>query len=139
MITNPQTITESFINWLESEGVATFGQDLYLRRVPDSQKTPSSLYWIIPSGGFPLGRNKTGEMIKQYTFVINYRSTKAEDVEHKLYELEELLNCQSCIALEGYQVLEVEVSVFPDDGDVDDEDREVRLLQVNIKTYKQRC
>ena len=139
MITNPKTITESFINWLESEGVATFGQDLYLRRVPDSQKTPSSLYWIIPSGGFPLGRNKTGEMIKQYTFAINYRSTKAEDVEHKLYELEELLNCQSCIALEGYQVLGVEVSVFPDDGDVDDEDREVGLLQVNIKTYKQRC
>ena len=139
MITNPQTITESFINWLESEGVATFGQDLYLRRVPDSQKTPSSLYWIIPSGGFPLGRNKTGEMIKQYTFAINYRSTKAKDVEHKLYELEELLNCQSCIALEGYQVLGVEVSVFPDDGDVDDEDREVGLLQVNIKTYKQRC
>ena len=139
MIANPQTITESFINWLESEGVATFGQDLYLRRVPDSQKTPSSLYWIIPSGGFPLGRNKTGEMIKQYSFLINYRSTRAKDVERKLFKLEELLSCQSCIVLEGFQVLEVEVNVFPADGDIDDEDREVGLLQLNIKTYKQRC
>ena len=133
------TITESFIQWLESEGVATFGQDLYLRRVPDSKHTPDSVYWIIPSGGFRIGKNKTGEMIKQYNFIINFRAVKAKEVEEKLYALEELLNCQSCIELEGFQVLEVEVDVFPDDGDIDDEDRETGLLQVNIKTYKQRC
>lgn len=133
------TITESFIQWLEDEGVATFGQDLYLRRVPDSPKTPSSVYWIIPSGGFVIGKNKTGEMIKQYSYIINYRAVKAKEVEEKLYALEDLLNCQDCIELEGYQVLNVEVSVFPDDGDIDDEDRETGLLQINIQTYKQRC
>ena len=88
------TVTEAFIEWLEAQGVATFGQDLYLRRVPDSKQTPSSLYWIIPSGGFPLGRNRTGEMIKQYSYQINYRSKKAKEVEQKLFELEELINCQ---------------------------------------------
>ena len=133
------TVTEAFIQWLENQGVATFGQDLYLRRVPDSKKTPSSLYWIIPNGAFPLGRNRTGEMMKQYSYLINYRSKNAKDVEHKLFELEELLNCQSCIELEGFEVLDVEVSVFTDDGDIDEEDREIGLLQVNIKTYKQRC
>lgn len=133
------TVTEAFIEWLEDQGIATFGQDLFLRRVPDSKDTPSSVYWIIPSGGFSLGRNRTGEMLKQYSLIINFRSTKAKEVEEKLFALEELLNCQSCMVLEGYEVLEVEVSVFPDDGDIDDEDREVGLLQVNIKTYKQRC
>ena len=133
------TVTEAFIEWLEAQGVATFGQDLYLRRVPDSPKTPSSLYWIVPSGGFPLGQNRTGEMIKQYSYQINYRSKSAKEVENKLFELEEMLNCQSCIALEGYEVLDVEVTSFADDGDIDDEDREIGLLQVNIKTYKQRC
>lgn len=133
------TITQSFIQWLENQGVATFGQDLYLRRVPDSKDTPSSCYWIIPSGGFPISKNKTGEMLKQYNFLINYRSVKAREVEEKLYALEELINCQDCLELEGYQVLSVEVDVFPDDGDIDDEDRETGLLQVNIKTYKQRC
>lgn len=133
------TITESFIQWLEGQGVATFGQDLYLRRVPDSKNTPTSLYWIIPGGGFPLGRNRTGEMIKQYSYTINYRSNKVKEVEEKLNALEELLNCQNCIVLDGYEVLEVEVNVFPSDGDNDEEDRETGLLQVNIKTYKQRC
>lgn len=133
------TIGKALIQWLESQGVATFGQDLYLRRVPDSKYTPDAVYWVIPNGGFPVGKNKTGEMIKQYNFIINFRSVKAEEVEDKLFALEELLNCQSCMELEGFQVLEVEVDSFPDDGDVDDEDRETGLLQVNIKTYKQRC
>lgn len=133
------TIAKAFIDWLQAEGVATFGQDLYLRRVPDSKETQASVYWIIPNGGFPLGRNRTGEMIKQYSFLINYRSKKAEDVETKLFELEEKINCQGCLQLEGFQVLDVEVSSFPDDSDTDAEDRETGFLQVNIKTYKQRC
>lgn len=133
------TITEAFIKWLEDEGVATFGQDLYLRQVPDSKSTSDAIYWIIPSGGMTIGRNRTGELIKQYSYVINYRNIDPEEVENKLYELEELLNCQSCIKLEGYQVLGIEVSVYPDDGDIDDEGSETGLLQVNIQTYKQRC
>lgn len=133
------TISRAFINWLEDNGVATFGQDLYLRRVPDSKKTQSSIYWVIPAGGFPLGKNKTGEMIKQYTFIINYRSTSANEVDEKIFELEELLNCQNCLQLDGFEVLEVEVSSFPDDSDSDPEDRETSFLQANIKTYKQRC
>lgn len=133
------TVAQSFIKWLEDQDVATFGQDLYLRRVPDSKSTPDALYWIVPNGGFPLGKNKTGEIIKQYSFLINYRSTSVRDVEEKLFALEELLNCQNCVELEGFEVLEIEVDAYPSDGDIDEEDRETGLLQVNIKTYKQRC
>ncbi len=133
------TITESFIDFLETQGIATFGQDLFLRRVPSSLETKDAVYWIIPNGGFPLGRNKTGEMIKQYSFLIYFRSTKAEDVEQKMFALEEMLNCQSCVALTGYEILDVEVNSFSSDGDIDSEDRETSLIQVNIKTYKQGC
>ena len=133
------TISKAFIDWLEAKGVATFGQDLYLRRLPDSKYTPSSVYWVIPGGGFPLGKNRTGEIIKQYTFIVNYRSTKAQEVDEKLMELEELLSCENCFTLEGYEVIEVEVSTYPDDSDTDTEDREQGFLQANIKTYKQRC
>ena len=133
------TVAQSFIKWLEEQGVATFGQDLYLRRVPDSKSTPDAIYWIIPSGGFRIGKNRTGEVIKQYSFIINYRSVSARDVEEKLFALEELLNCTNCVTLEGFDVIEIEVDAYPSDGDIDEEDRETGLLQVNIKTYKQRC
>ena len=133
------TITQAFIQWLEAQGVATFGQDLYLRRVPDSKKTPSSIYWVIPNGGFPLGKNKTGEMLKLYTFVVNFRSTSAREVEEKLFALEELVNCENCLQLDGFEVVDVEASIFPSDSDIDDEDRETGFIQVNIQTYKQRC
>ena len=133
------TITESFIDFLETKGIATFGQDLFLRRVPSSLDTLDSVYWIIPNGGFPLGRNKTGEMMKQYSFLIYFRSTKAEDVEQKLFALEEMLNCESCVALTGYEVTGVEVSSFSTDSDIDAENREQGMLQVNINIYKQGC
>lgn len=131
------TIAESFIAYLESQDIATFGQDLFLRRVPDSSTTGASVYWVIPNGGFPLGRNQTGEMIKQYSFLIYYRSNKAQLVEQKLFELEETLNMPNSVQLEGFEVIETEVNQFATDEDEDLEGREVGLIQVNIKTYKQ--
>lgn len=133
------TITQSFVDFLENQGVAIFGQDLFVRRVPNSKSTPDALYWIIPAGGFPIARMRTGEMIKRYSFNIFYRSTKAQDVEEKLFALEELLNCQRCVELEGFEVLEIEVSQLPSDNDQDGEDRETGLIQVNINTYKKEC
>lgn len=130
------TVTQAFIDWLEDNDVATFGQDLYLRRLPDSREVPDAVYWLVPSGGFRLGKNRTGETLKQYSYTLNYRAPKAKEVEEKLFELEEMLNCQNCVQLDGYEVVEIEVEVYSSDGDIDEEDRETGLLQINIKTYK---
>lgn len=131
---NPETISESFIHWLESQGVATFNSDLYLSQVPDS--APDECYWVITSGGAPIQKLRTGEKVKQYFISLYYRSTKAEDVEKNMFKLEELLNQKGCLQLNGFETIEVEANQFPSDSDLDNEERRIGMLQANIKIYK---
>lgn len=133
------TLTESFVEFLETQGIPTSGQDLYIGKVPNSLKTKDPVYWIITSGGIPIQTLSTGEKIKQYTIYIYYRSRSGRDVEQKLFDLEELLNCSRCVDLNGFETVGIEVTQFPIDQDLDSEDRKVGLIQINIKTYKKEC
>lgn len=134
---NPETVSESFIQWLEDENIGTFNTDLYLSQVPDT--APDACYWVLTSGGGAIQKLQTGEKVKQYFMSVYYRSNKAKDVERNLFKLEELLNCNDCINLEGFEVVEVEATQFPSDTDIDNEERRVGLLQANIKIYKKEC
>lgn len=132
------TLLKSFIDYLESQDIATFGQDLFVKKVPDSLQTIPSVYWIIQNSSYPLQKNKTGEQVRLYSYLIYYRSMSTEDVENKLDALDILLSNKDCIDLNGYEVLEVDVASYISDGDSDIEGREIGFIQVNIKTYKKR-
>lgn len=134
-----ETITEAFIKFLESKGVATFGQDLFLKRVPSSLKTEDDIFWIKTSGGDIIRKLSTGEKVKQYVLYLYFRSTKSEVVEKRLFALEELLNCTRCVELQGFETIDISASQFQSDEDTDLEDREVGMLQINIQTYKKEC
>jgi hypothetical protein len=131
-----KTVSEAFIEFLQNKGIATFGTDLFLNQVPSSLATQDSLYWIITSGGGPIQTLRTGEKVKQYYISVYYRSRSNKDVEHKLFELEELLNCTECVQLTGFDVIYISAEQFPSDTDLDDEERRVGFLQATIRVYK---
>lgn len=131
---NPETVSESFIAWLESQGIAEFNSDLYLSQVPN--EAPDRCYWIITNGGSPIQKLRTGEKIKQYFVSIYMRSTKAEDIEKTMFSLEQLLNKPQCLQLQGFETIEVEAHQFASDVDFDNEERRIGMLQANIKIYK---
>lgn len=133
------TISEAFIEFLQSKGIATFGTDLFLNQVPNSLTTQDQVYWVITSGGSPIQRLRTGEKVKQYFFSVYYRSRSGKDVDRKLFTLEELLNCAECVQLTNFEVIDVQAEQFPSDSDLDDEERRVGFLQANIKIYKKEC
>ena len=64
------TISRAFVKFLEDKGCGIFGQNIFLYRVPNSLKTQTELYWVIPSGGMKVSTNKTGEAIKAYNFLM---------------------------------------------------------------------
>lgn len=136
---NPETVSEAVIEYLEQEGVGTFGTDIFLNQVPSSLETPASLYWVLTSGGETISKNRTGEKIKQYFTSIYYRSKKEKDVERKLFELANKLDCAHCVDLTGFEVLEIKVSQYPAEQDLDSEERRIGFLQANIKIYKKEC
>lgn len=133
---NPETVSEVFVQWLEQNDIATFGQDLYINEVPSSQNTLESVYWINTSGGNPISKNKTGEIIRFHSINVYYRSTSGKDVERKLFELAELIQNQRCFQLTGFETIDVSVAQFPATSDMDVEDRKIGFLRLNIQTYK---
>jgi hypothetical protein len=126
-------INEAFIGFLETGGFGTFGINMYIGGVP--LDAPDKALWILAGGGSNVGKNETGEKLKNYIISIFYRNTDAKDVLDTLQEIEELLNANNCITLSGYNVVEVEATQFPVDQDLDNEDRTVGLVQATITVY----
>lgn len=130
------TISRAFVKFLEDKGCGIFGQNIFLYRVPNSLKTQTELYWVIPSGGMKISTNKTGEAIKAYNFLIYFRSNEAKTVDETLSALEEMLNCSSCVELDGFELVSINTTQFPADQDLDSENRMVGMIQVQLQVYK---
>lgn len=130
------TISRAFVQFLENQGYGIFGQNIYLYRVPNSFKAETEVLWIIPSGGNIIGRNRTGEQIKAYQFLVYYRSISTKKIDEALSELEKTLNCSQCVELPGFELVQVNTTQFPVDQDLDSENRMVGLLRVQLEIYK---
>lgn len=137
MITNIETPTEAFVEFLETNGYGVFNTNLFLGLVRPT--APDDTFWVITTGGSPIQRLPTGEMLKQYFISVYYRSRSKQDVEKKMFALEELLNCTPCVQLTGFEVHEISATSFGSDEDIDNEERRVGMLQANIKIYKKEC
>lgn len=130
-------IAESFAELLETLTGSTLGQDLFIGQAPSSNKVPSSIWWIVASGGNRDTDLVTGESVKSYSIEVYYRSRDYKTVYNAMQTLEEDINCDGCVQLDGYDTLDVKASVLSIDSDLDSEDRKVGLLQVNLTIFKE--
>lgn len=131
-------IASSFAEYMESTDVATIGQDLYIARAPssntenvDGDPIPQNIWWLVANGGFKRGK------LDVYSLNIYYRDRNALCVYDKLQQLSDAITCAGCLELTGFEVVEVETTGFHSDQDIDNEERTVGLLQVEITTYKE--
>ncbi len=131
------TIAESFVDYLEEKGVGTFGQNIFIGEAPMTNKVTDPIWWVIESGGSKLVKAMTGESIKQYTLNLYRRDRDYKLLSQTLFDLGEELSCSNCVQLQDFETVEIEVTSFPIDQDLDSEDRKIGLLQINIKTYKE--
>ena len=128
-------LAETFVHYLEDIGYGTFDEDLFLHRVPATAQVDAA-WWVKPSGGSPVGKNTTGEINKSFQLDIFRRHRSASTLYDDLYQLEAELS-GGCVELPGFQVVELNTTTYPDDQDLDQEDRRVGLLQVNLTIYKE--
>lgn len=130
-----QTVGEAFVKFLETQGIGTFGQDLYLGYVP--LEAPDECWFIIVQGGAPEMVTVDGSMLKLYTFNIYRRSLAGKEIERQLYSLEQVLNCNSCVNLEGFETIYTRATQFAQDIDLDNENRRIGLLQAQVRLFKE--
>ena len=131
------SLASSFATYLQTLGIATIGQDLFISQAPSSNKVPDSIWWVIASGGEVERNLKTNSKMKSYLVEVFYRNRDYNTVYESLHELEEDLNGAGCIQLSGFETVQIEASTFPVDDDLDSEDRKIGLLQAKITRYKE--
>lgn len=130
-------IAESFANYLQTNNIATLGQNLFIGNAPSSNRVPDSIYWIIESGGSSLNKNMTGESTKNYVLELYYRDRNYKTVYDNLAVIEEKISCEGCMTLSGFDIIKIEVTSFPIDNDLDSEDRKIGTLQITLTTYRE--
>lgn len=130
------TMIQSFAKLLQDKGYGISGQNIFLYRVPNSKKTETEVLWLIPTGGTPVNRNRTGELIKSYQVLIYYRSNSARKVDEVLNDLENMLNCAQCVSLEGFELVDIRATQLPTDQDLDTENRMVGSISCQLEIYK---
>ncbi len=126
-------ITEAFSEYIADLGYGVFGTDMFIGSAPID--APNTCIWLVGSGGSPILRNQTGEVTKNYTIDVFYRSSSSEAVYNLLQALEVEINKANCTQLNGFDTIEMQAVLFPSDQDIDNEDRTVGLVQVLVKTY----
>lgn len=132
-MTDPQTVSEAFIKWMEDNGYGTFGTDIFLNQIPDD--SIDNAYWIVTSGGEVLSRLVTAQSIQQFSTAINYRNVKGEEVEHKLFELSQKINVRDAFYIDGFDIYSIEATM-PDDNDRDAENRRQGSFAIGTQIYK---
>lgn len=131
------TIAKAFSDYLVNAGVCqALGTDLFIGTAPSSNKVVDAIWWIKISGGSKQTKLASGESIKNYLVEVYRRSRDYQQVNDDMESLEELLNCNGCVQLEGFDTLQIEATSFPIDNDLDSEDRKVGLLQATLSVYK---
>lgn len=127
-------IIESFAEWLEDQSVATLGQDLFISR---ARTKPSTMYWLIAQGGNSGPKNVNRGTQITHTIAVYYRNTNPQAVYDELHELQEMVITEGCLELDGFVIVSVETTGPFTDQDLDNQDRTVGLLQINITTYEE--
>lgn len=130
-----QTVGEAFVKFLAEKIPATFGVDLFFGEIP--LDAADNVWLVVVSGGEPEMVTADGGMLKRYNFNIYHRSLVGKDLERNLFSLEELLNCSTCVNLEGFETIYSRATQFTTDIDLSNEQRRIGLIQAQVRLYKQ--
>ncbi len=129
------TVGESFTKFLEDKGIGIRGTNLFLGELP--LKAADKAWLVVVSGGQPDLVTADGSMVKLYTFNIYRRSLAGKEIERDLFSLEEMMNCTSCVNLDGFETIYSRATQFAQDIDLENEQRRIGLLQAQVRLFKQ--
>lgn len=131
-MTDPQTVSESFIKWMEDNGYGTFATDIFLNQIPDD--AIDNAYWVVTAGGDVTSRNVSAESVQQFSTQVFYRNVSGEEVEHKLFALNQQVNSRTINSIDVFNLYSIEATM-QQDNDKDAENRPQASLVVAIQIY----
>ncbi len=135
------TVQNEIFDWLCDTFGFTAGVDAFENRLPSTIQTgqDASVMWLIGNDNFVVRQFASKTKEKEYSLMIYYRAIRAETVNQKVLEMEQVINHLSCFDLPSYRVKSIQASSFNANQDADLENfwRGVVTVRVNvIDTYK---
>jgi hypothetical protein len=131
--------------WLEAQGVATRGQDLFIGEAPrqiSENDVNAPQAWLVAAGGAPEGTDFN--LWKRGLFISVFR--RDQDPERLFDWFENLANVvaaankpdvsgSSCFSIDNYDVIRIEISSELIDTDVNSEENKtgVMVLKLTVK------
>lgn len=130
-------IVEAFADWLTDHQLidATLGQNLFISKL--SPKAPDTSWRLRLESPGQGRRTVTGELQQPVTISVYLRSKSSKTVYDSLQLLNAEVNSAETLNLNGFTVSGVSTSGPFIDQDIDDNERDLGLLQVTLNTYKE--
>lgn len=129
------TVNTDIINYLQKIGCGTFGKNLFYGRVPDSNKTETVLWWVIPNNVSPTAHNVTGEDTLNYNYELSYRNTSLKEVDDEIFRLTKEIVGSHCYELDNYTTIDIQLVSASPRLALDVEGRIVGTIVFSAKVY----
>lgn len=129
------TVNTNIINYVQSIGCGTFGQDLYFGRVPSSIKSPIDLWWIVPVTASHTRHNVSGEDTIQYQYELYYRCSSIEQLSNKLFKASKEMVGTHCYELDDFHTIDVNYVATHQPTMMDTEERVYGWIVFTVTVY----
>lgn len=129
------TVNNDIIKYAEYIDCGRFGENLFFGRVPDSNKTPTALWWIVPTRGYPTRHNVTGEDTILYNYDLSYRNMSLEKVDQELFRITKEVVSSHCYDLDNFHTLNVQLTSVDPRYSVDSEGRVIGTLSFAVTVH----
>ena len=115
-----ETVQKQFFDWLNRVFGFTAGVDSFQNKLPSTQQVGDKpVLWLVENTAYVTRQYASHSKLKEYSFLLNYRDIKAQDVKQKILEFEQVINHTDCFHLPDYEVMSIEAESFGADQDPD--------------------
>lgn len=115
-----ETLQKQLFDWLNKVFGFTAGKDSFQNKLPSTQQVGDQpVLWLVENNAFVSRQFTSHSKLKEYSFLLNYRDIKAQDVKQKILEFEQIINHLECFHLPDYEVISIVAESFGADQDPD--------------------
>lgn len=135
-----ETLQKQLFDWLNKTFGFTGGKDSFQNHLPSTnQLGDKPVMWLVENPAYVTRQFASHSKLKEYSFLLNYRDIKAQDVSKKILEMEQVINHTECFHLPDYEVISITAESFGADEDPDAQKftrGNIALLLVVLDNYE---
>lgn len=129
------TVNTDVITYLQFIKCGTFGTDLFFSRVPQSQKVPTEVWWVVPTNASVSQHNVSGEDTIRYTYELNFRSLSVQKLNDQLFRVSREIVGSHCYNLDNFHTINVELVSVNQNTMKDTEERMIGSITFVVTVY----